>query len=210
MPLRRPRALTAAPRSVGGRTGSSALVAVAAAVAALCAACGSAPEGRLTDAGRLPDGAPLTIPVDAGYNTVDVTQALRLVERHERRRPLAELMVREGTDPETREVARRVLADADAADGVALELLERWGQPQRTELGENRDLETGLRRLGVTAPDAFDATALTLLLPELQADVVDGAIARNDGRDDDARRLGNDTVERAQLRILRVRELLDR
>ncbi len=190
------------------RTTRGARTTVIATFAALCLACGSAPDGRLVEAGRLPDGSPLTIPVDAGYNATDVNEALRLVERHERRRGLLELMVREGTDPETREVARRVLADAEAGDAVALELLARWGQPQSAELGPNPSLDVGLSRLAATPADEFDAEALALLLPELQADVVDGAIARNDGRDDEARRLGNDTVERAQRRILRVRELL--
>ena len=208
MPLRRSRPLSVTHGSAGVRTASGLRTAIVAAFAALCIACGSAPDGRLVDAGRLPDGAPLTIPVDAGYNATDVNEALRLVERHEQRRPLLELIVREGTDPETREVARRVLADAEAGDGVALALLERWGQPQRTEIGRNTDLEVGLLRLAAAPVEAFDAEALALLLPELQADVVDGAIARNDGRDDDARRLGNDTAERAQRRILRVRDLL--
>ena len=193
---------------MAGRTARGTRYAVIAAFASMCLACGSAPDGRLVETGQLPDGAPLTIPVDAGYNATDVNEALRLVERHEQRRALVELMVREGTDPETREVARRVLADAEAGDAVALELLARWGQPQRAGIGPNLGLEVGLARLAAAPADEFDAEALAILLPELQADVVDGAIARNDGRDDEARRLGNDTVERAQRRILRVRELL--
>jgi hypothetical protein len=205
--LRRPRRLTGpgAHRRPPGRLG---LVVVALTAALVAASCGSAPPGRLVDEGVLPDGAPLTIPVDAGYNAVDVTEMVTLLVRHERRRPLLESMVARSDDPEVREVARRVLADAETGDAVAFELLERWGQPTSTELGGGDGLAVGTAALEGMGPAEFDRAALELLLLELQADVVDGAVARNDGRDDTARRLGNDTVERAQLRILRVKELL--
>lgn len=212
LPLRGPAALNArvpAPGLVRAASLVGALV-VAGALWAPLTACATAPPGRLVDSGTLPDGAPLTIPVDAGHNAVDVQEALRLLERHEARAPLVALIVERATDGETREVARRVASDAARSDATTRELLARWGQPevQRTDTALRSTLNADVERLRTIPVEAFDDAALAVLLRELQADVVDGAIARNDGRDDDARRLGDEIVTAAQVRIERVKQLL--
>jgi uncharacterized protein (DUF305 family) len=169
----------------------------------------------MVDAGTVPGGAPLTMPVDAGYNVVDVTQLVLLLDRHDQREELTTLMVARSSDPETRELARRAAADATEADAAAAELLEEWGQsdvrstPTAPRLA-GADAASVLAELQALGGDDFDRAALGVLLQELQRDVVDGAIARNDGRADDARRLGDETVSRAQQRIEKARSLLDR
>lgn len=199
MPLPRSRALTAA---------------AALAVAAVLTSCGSAPPGRPVTQGTLPDGSPFVAPVDAGYGPVDVLEVLALLDRHGRRRALTDLVVERSTDPEVRELARRVAADAKDHDARGRQLLDRWGQPEvgpvvaEGPLGTPQQAETTMASLRATPPGGFERAALEVLLLELQTDVVSGAIARNDGRDDAARRLGHDTVESAQLRLERVRQLL--
>lgn len=178
-------------------------------------ACGSAGPGRIVDAGTVPGGAPLTMPVDAGYNLVDVNEVVLLLDRHEQRAPLTTLIVARSTDPEVREVARRISADAAALDTTARELLARWGQseirptPPAGRPGAATAASVLADLQGRRSAD-FEQIALDILLREAQRDVVDGAIARNDGRDADARRLGDETVTRAQQRIEKIRALLDR
>jgi uncharacterized protein (DUF305 family) len=146
---------------------------------------------------------------------VDVTELVLLLDRHEQRAPLTALIVARSGDPETRELARRVQADATEADVEATELLERWGQsglrttPPSPRLA-GADTASVLTGLQGRSSDDFDRAALGVLLQELQGDIVNGAIARNDGRDDDARRLGDETVTRAQQRIEKLTSILAR
>jgi uncharacterized protein (DUF305 family) len=106
------------------------LVPLAALVALAISACSGGDHSSTADHGAEPTYAPAGIPADATFNQADVEFVQGMIPHHQQAVEMAELALKQTTNPRVVELAEQIKAAQDPEIQTMRQWLQTWGQPE--------------------------------------------------------------------------------